>query len=521
MRKLHKIRHFALLSSLFLAAAGFAVAQNSLDMYTSAVRQSRISDRMAGMEKFLSTYPKSGLRGDALEVLVWDSLESGQREQARTRARELRQIDPQNALALAVASEERAETAGRTDRKAAVQAFEMAKSGIQAYPQLHHPEGMSDGEFIQVQRQVVSILDGEAGLGYLATKDYPSARRYLHESVAIRPEDPRYLYGLALALLDGKDPVTQEGYLYLARTVNLTRGSAAGQQISTYAEKKFENSGGTPDSWNEYLAAAQLPGTRGRSTTELAATPATKPAAKPAPTVTALTVTASAAPPPRNIPQPKPTPPKPTPPNPTKEAEPEEPESIPPSPVPYKREYVARTSPVSMGILLQTEHLTKENRKQIFDALSDMVRHLRNDDEVFIMAYGKKLDFEQDLTGNPKLLEEAMSQIKPETGTALLDAVAFAAGHLERIATNKNRILLVISDGRNTPSQNNPLTLSQKLNTVRVDCIGLEVGGDSGRRQLESLAAYSGGQVSFANDSKQLRSAAVQMAEGIGIEFPN
>jgi Mg-chelatase subunit ChlD len=174
-----------------------------------------------------------------------------------------------------------------------------------------------------------------------------------------------------------------------------------------------------------------------------------------------------------------------------------------------------------MGILLQTEHLTRENRKQIFDALSDMVRHLRNDDEVFIMAYGKKLDFEQDLTGNPKLLEEAMSQIKPETGTALLDAVAFAAGHLERIATNKNRILLVISDGRNTPSQNNPLTLSQKLNTVRVDCIGLEVGGDSGRRQLESLAAYSGGQVSFANDSSQLRSAAVQMAEGIGIEFPN
>jgi hypothetical protein len=502
MPKPHKIRHFACLSSLFLAAGGFAVAQNSLDVYTSAVRQSRISDRMAGMERFIATYPKSGLLEDALEVLVWDSLESGQREQARTRARELRQLDPQNALALAVVSEERAETVGRADRKAAAQAFEMAKSGIQVYPQLHHPEGMSDGEFIQVQRQVVSILDGEAGLGYLATKDYPAARRYLHESVAIRPEDPRYIYGLALALLDGKDPMTQEGYLYLARTVNLTRGSAAGAQIAAYAEKKFEKSGGTTDSWKEYLAAAQLPGTRAQNTTELAA----KPAAKRTPTVTA-----SAAPAPKNIPPPKVT----------KETEPEEPESIPPSPAPYRREYVARTSPVSMGILLQTEHLTKENRKQIFDALSDMVRHLRNDDEVFIMAYGKKLDFEQDLTGNPKLLEEAMNQIKPETGTALLDAVAFAAGHLERIATNKNRILLVISDGRNTPSKNNPLTLSQQLNTVRVDCIGLEVGGDSGRRQLESLAAYSGGQVSFANDSTQLRSAAVQMAEGIGIEFPN
>lgn len=517
MRSPHRTRRFVFLSSV-LTAGSFLFGQSSLDVYTSAVRQSRISDRMAGMERFLANYASSGLREDALEVLVWDSIESGQREQARNRATELRQIDPQNALAIAITAEARAETTGRTDRKAAQQAFELAKIGIQMYPQLRHPEGMSDGEFIQVQRQVVSILDGEAGLGYLAEKDYPSARRYLHESVAIRPEDPRYLYGLALALLDGKDPMQQEGYLYLARTVNLTQGSAAGQQIASYAQKKFEKSGGTPESWNQYLAAAQPPGLRRQSAATQTQLAASQPPARPAPQPTTPTPPAQVA-----------TTPKPTPP-PTTTAKASPPPSIPPveeeEPEPiasptFKREYVARTSPVSMGILLQTEHLNKENRKQILDALTDMVRHLRNDDEVFIMAYGKKLDFEQDLTGNPRLLEEAMDQIKPETGTALLDAVAFAAGHLERIATNKNRLLLVISDGRNTPSKNNPLTLSQQLNTVRVDCIGLEVGGDSGRRQLESLAAYSGGQVTFANDTTQLRAAAVQMAEGIGIEFPN
>ena len=510
MRIFSSFRNSAWLLTLVLAAGCTAVAQSSLDVYTSAVRQSRISDRMAGMERFLSTYPTSDLRQDALEILVWDSLESGQREQARTRAEELRKLEPQNALAIAVVAETRAETLGRSDRKAADQAFELAKDGIQVYPQLRHPEGMRDGEFILLQRQVVSILDGEAGLGYLAQKDYESARRYLHESVAIRPEDPRYLYGLALALLDGKDPMQQEGYLYLARTVNLTHGTPAGQQIADYAQKKFEKSGGTAESWNEYLAAATVPGSRTQPTRTELATRQPAPATRPAPSPTASVTTAptkrtpaTTAPPPAS----------------SSENEETAPDSIP-TPT-FKREYVARTSPVSMGILLQTEHLNKENRRQILDALSDMVRHLRNDDEVFIMAYGKKLDFEQDLTGNPKLLEEAMDQIKPETGAALLDAVAFAAGHLERIATNKNRLLLVISDGRNTPSKNNPLTLSQQLNTVRVDCIGLDVDGDSGRRQLESLAAYSGGQVSFANDSAQLRTAAVQMAEGIGIEFPN
>ena len=484
-----KFRNSVLIA--LLAGGSSAFPQTTLDAYTTAARQSRIADRIVGMERFLAANPTSERREDALEFLVWDSMEIGQRDKARTHAIELRQLDPNNALAMAVVAETRAETSGRTDKKAAAQAFEIAKVGIQVYPQLHRPEGMSGGEFVLLQRQVVAVLDGEAGLGYLSQNDLPSARRYLHEAVAIRPQDPRYLYGLALALLDGKDPMQQEGYLYLARTVNLTQGSPAGQQIAAYAQRKFEKSGGTRDGWNEYLAAATAPGERPSSPVQMATKPATP------------TITASARPP-ATIPE--------------RDVE-AEPASIP-NPA-FKREYVARTSPVSMGILIQTEHLTRQNRRQILDALTDMVRHLRNDDEVFIMAYGKKLDFEQDLTGNPQLLEAAMDQIKPESGSALLDAVAFAAGHLERIATNKNRLLLVISDGRNSPSKNNPLTLSQKLNTVRVDCIGLDVDGDSGRRQLQSLAAYSGGQVTFANDTSQLRNAAVQMAEGIGIEFPN
>lgn len=478
------------LIAFLLVAGTFGLAQNSLDAYTSAVRQSRIADRISGMENFLAKYPTSDLRKDALAILVWDSLETGQMQKSRQYADELLKIEPQNALAIAIIAEARAETVGRRDRKSAAQAFDLARQGVQAYPQLRHPDGMSNGEFILMQRQVVAIVDGEAGLGYLEQKNYSAARTYLRASVAIRPEDPRYLYGLALALLDGKYPNQQEGYLYLARAVDLTRGSASGQQIAAFAEHKFEKAGGKPAEWNQYLAAAVVPGSQIQPAQ---VAPAQQPSQK--------TEIAKAAPPPTKT---------------TPEA------AAPPETLPApRREYVARTSPVSMGILLQTEHLNKENRRQILDALTDMVRHLRNDDEVFIMAYGKKLDFEQDLTGNPKLLEDAINQIKPESGTALLDAVGFAAGHLERIATNKNRLLLVISDGRNTPSKDNPLSLSQKLNTVRVDCIGLDVDGDSGRRQLESLAAYSGGQVSFANDTTQLRTAAVQMAEAIGIEFPD
>ncbi len=703
MRTLSKLCNYCPLLLVLLAATGSGFSQNSLDLYTTAVRQSRIADRMAGMERFLAAAPNSALREDALEFLVWDSLESGQREQARARAAELRELDAQNSLAIAILAESLSETAG-SNRKAMQQGFELAKSGIQSYAKLRHPEGMADGEFILMQREVVCILDGETGLGFLAQKDYRNARTYLRQSIAIKPQDPRYLYGMSLALLEERNPNSQqEGYLYLARVVNLTRGSAAGEQIAGFAQQRFQEAGGTAAGWEQYLASAVIPGRQGRpaqpatvmasntpeprtqpataaaspapkpqtqpantvasatpaprtqsttttaapvistrpqqsatvasatpapqsttnapapqrqtqSATVASATPVTKPATtaapttssssqtqpsttvasaapapwtKPATTATApapqthtqpATTVASSAPAPRTqtattaaapAPQartqaPAPTatasatPPATKPPATTTAVVTPTPQSAPPTvaaakpvtkPLPatttiasaappstpqyditppesipeptFKREYVSRTAPVSMGILLQTEHLTKENRREILDALTDMVRHLRNDDEVFIMAYGKKLNFEQDLTGNPQLLEDAMVQIKPEPGTALLDAVGFAAGHLERIATNKNRLLLVISDGRNTPSKDNPLALSQKLNTVRVDCIGLDVGGDSARRQLESLAAYSGGQVTFANSTTQLRTAAVQMAEGIGIEFPN
>ncbi len=534
MRILSKLNSSLFVVVVLLAANGRGFSQNSLDVYTSAVRQSRIVDRVAGMEHFLAAYPTSGLREDALELLVWDSLESGQQEKARTHANELRQIDSQNALAIAIEAEARTE-AGTKDRKSEQQALELARAGIQAYPKLRRPEGMSDGEFIRLQRQVVCILDGESGLGYLAEHDYRSARTYLHEAVAIRPEDPRYLYGLALALLDGKDASSQqEGYIYLARVVNLTRGSAAGQQIAAFAQQKFEKAGGNAAGWDQYLASAAVPGAPAVRATQPPVTLAVKKAPEPQPQPQSQARTQTQAQPQtqaRVQPPPQPQPAKKTTTiassapaprvanTPQTDNEVAPPESIP-EPA-FTREYVSRTAPVSMGILLQTEHLTKENRQEILDALTDMVRHLRNDDEVFIMAYGKKLDFEQDLTGNPRLLEEAMGEIKPEAGTALLDAVSFAAGHLERIATNKNRLLLVISDGKNTPTKDNPLALSQKLNTVRVDCIGLDVDGDSGRRQLESLAAYSGGQVSFAASTAQLRTAAVQMAEGIGIEFPN
>jgi Mg-chelatase subunit ChlD len=137
------------------------------------------------------------------------------------------------------------------------------------------------------------------------------------------------------------------------------------------------------------------------------------------------------------------------------------------------------------------------------------------------MAFSNQLDFEQDLTANNDLLEEALSSLKSGSGAALFDGIAFAAGHLKRVGRNENRTLLVISDGHDTTNRADSTPLSAHLQNIRIDCIGLDVAGNTERDMLQHLAAYSGGKASFASGPRQFHAAAVDVARAMGIEFPN
>jgi hypothetical protein len=101
------------------------------------------------------------------------------------------------------------------------------------------------------------------------------------------------------------------------------------------------------------------------------------------------------------------------------------------------------------------------------------------------------------------------------------DAIAFAAGHLARIAKYPNRILLVISDGKNIDSHASPLETSAKINAagVRIYCIGVDVSGSDGRYRLQALSSSTGGQATFIGGPGQFRDATREMAQNMGIDF--
>ncbi len=83
-------------------------------------------------------------------------------------------------------------------------------------------------------------------------------------------------------------------------------------------------------------------------------------------------------------------------------------------------------------------------------------------DLAFVIGFSNSVLLVQDFTGDQKLMSRGLAQLVPSGGTALWDAVAFAA---EKLASRPEakpvaRVLVVISDGEDNSSSN---TLNQAL----------------------------------------------------------
>src|ERR1700739_535033 len=476
-------------------------AGSSLNAYADAIKQSTISERVTAMDRYLSMAGGSKLKTDALEFLVWDHLRLGHQSQSVQRAKELLAISPGNPIAVAVINQDM--SSASRDKNAAANRLAQLNAAMTSLDQLPRPEGMLDRNFQMLKQQVAIMLNGAVGLSYLAMEDYPQARLALEQAVTSDPNNAQLVYGMGLALLNGKNRDQYRGYWYLARAANLTAGTPQGQEINNYAWRAYVKDGGKAEGWQRYQASAAAldappnPDTGKPSSNAVVASNRSSRA-------TSSSVASS-----------NPRPAKPTE---TTEAANREKSSRkktpfgfedtlhePPShettaanaPVTRPKVIAAPSEAVSLGILIETSLLTSQNRQAIIATLRDIVRNLRTNDEACILVFSDQLDFEQDLTADAKLLEDALSQIRPKQGKALISGIAFAAGHLKRIGRNSNRVLLVISDGRSERTSSDDLTFRSQVAGVRIDCIGVNADGASERALLEQVAAYSGGKASF------------------------
>ena len=521
---------FSLSLILLLALARPSCAQqaqsagSSLTAYADAIKQSTISERVTAMDRYLSMVGGSKLKTDALEFLVWDHFRLGHQTQSTQRAKELLAISPGNPIAVAVLNQDM--SSASRDKNVAANKLAQLNSAMSSLDQLPKPEGMLDRNFQTLKQQVAIMLNGAVGLSYLAIEDYPQARLALEQAVTSDPNNAQWVYGMGLALLNGKNRDQYRGYWYLARAANLTGGTPQGQQIANYAWREYVKDGGQAAGWQRYQASA-------------AALDAPPNPETGKPSSNAVVATANRSSRPTSNPSVASNNPKTAKPTETTEASNrgdtsrkkktpfgfEDTLHEPPShettaanaPANRPKVIAAPSEAVSLGILIETSLLTSQNRQAIIATLRDIVRNLRTNDEACILVFSDQLDFEQDLTADDKLLEDALSQIRPRQGKALISGIAFAAGHLKRIGRNSNRVLLVISDGRSERTTSDSLTFRSQVAGVRIDCIGVNADGASERALLEQVAAFSGGKASFASDSGEFRTAALQMTRNMGI----
>ncbi len=460
------------------------------------------------LEDYIQAAQSGPLKTQALQFVIWEELRAHKASDALRWATQLRTVDAGNALALALIADN-ARNATSSNKAAAEQQLKLTARALSTLPQLSRPLGLSEADFSILRQQSQAMLKGAAGAAELQLKNYAAARLDLRDALAFDPNDTRNVYALALADLDGKDRNAKEGYWYLARAVDLSQGTPQGTQIASYARNRYLQDGGSNAAWDQFLAATAPSGVSPQPKVEAAAS-------KPVPQGNNVPVRASAtsaAAAPDKLPGTATGGASPAP-------------SVWADDTPYNppvkpKHRAVAGGPLSLGILIETSITSKENRAAFVNGLTDMLRHLGDNDEAFVLTYDNNLVFETDLTADPHQLEQALADIKPQKGAVLDDAVAFAAGHLARIAKNPNRVLLIISDGRNIDSQTSPLRTSAEIHAagVKIYCIGVGVDQVDGRYRLQALSSSTGGHSDFISDTSQFRHATQQIAQNMGIDF--
>ena len=165
--------------------------------------------------------------------------------------------------------------------------------------------------------------------------------------------------------------------------------------------------------------------------------------------------------------------------------------------------------PVEMGIVIDNSGSMREKRDKVNDAVLNLIRESIPGDQIFVVNFSQDGYLDQDFTADVNLLRGALRRVSMRGSTALYDAIVASSVHLRNNATLDNKVLLVITDGRDNASretlQDARLRLQQQ-NGPTLYVIGLlgDGLGAQDRQTLGALADSSGGAAFFPTNVDEL-----------------
>jgi len=227
--------------------------------YVGAVQQQDPNAKISGLEAFLTQYPNSVMKEDALELLMGLYRQTNNAAKMADAEQRLLQVNPNNLRALALMTYDKRALAsqGQNPQQNLADAAQYGATGLEALKTAPKPEGMADADFDKQKKQMSVIFSGAVGMAALQNKDYGKAQAALRAAAEGDPNDIQNVYPLALAYLSANPPDYVNGLFFIARAAALAAGSPGQAQIEKYGKSQYVKYHGSDQGWTDVLATTK------------------------------------------------------------------------------------------------------------------------------------------------------------------------------------------------------------------------------------------------------------------------
>ena len=216
--------------------------------YVGAVQQTDPAAKISGLEAFLTQYPNSVMKEDALELLMGTYQQANNQAKVIDAANRLLAANPNNARALVLLAYNERAAQKWADAK------QHAERGLQALDKMPKADNVSDADFAKQKTQLAGLLNSVAGFSALQLKDYAEAQKYLRPAVEADPNNVENVYPLALAYLTATPSDDVNGLFFIARAANLVSDPKGKDSIIKFGRSRYAKYHGTDQGWDDLLA---------------------------------------------------------------------------------------------------------------------------------------------------------------------------------------------------------------------------------------------------------------------------
>jgi hypothetical protein len=230
--------------------------------YVAAVQSKDPAAEISGLEAFITQYPNSVMKNQALEILMGAYQQSNNAKKTMETATKLVTADTCNVRALALLSyfdRVMAQGGDPNAKQLLVDGKKYGQQGLDCMPKFNKPDGTSDADFQKTKDQMTAIFNAAIGMACLQDKDNTCASQHLRVTVDANPTDFSVVYPLALSYLGTTPPDYQNGIWFAARAAAVAPAQAQAG-IEKYARSQYVKFHAGDDGWAELLAAAKATG---------------------------------------------------------------------------------------------------------------------------------------------------------------------------------------------------------------------------------------------------------------------